>query len=306
MPQLNSFNDRINEMDLAKKDAVDVDLDPVYDFIKRRIKGGVINTPTEIKAPPNIPDKELYPERWELYDRNVDPIKPNNEIGGKFASVDYAKFRLKEKEKELLRDYLNLANKQPAPGQYNILYDLLEEGIAIPNFDRYLERSKMLTKSQLMQMDVEGDVLILEPDRNKPKLADIKMDKITGREEKLKDDLTSEAILNPDIGLTKPSAPMLVNMDKATSRDPPGNHLVVDLSSSQLLYPNYTLQEKGPKVLVNYDKDQGRKVFEKETENLAGEEYIPEINYQQVLTRVKGVPVFGKKKEGKLVRGDNK
>jgi len=58
-----------------KKEVLDPELDPNYDFEKPRVLGHVAYHEDTNIQPPNAPDKELFPERWEFYDPNVNAIK---------------------------------------------------------------------------------------------------------------------------------------------------------------------------------------------------------------------------------------
>lgn len=80
---------------------------------------------------------------------------------------------------EMLVEHIKRKEKRPAVGTYdpvspkvNIEVDFSKaQGREIPNYDL------------IDDQDIEGDVLILDPDKNKKRLPDIKFDKQTGRTE---------------------------------------------------------------------------------------------------------------------------
>ena len=190
MAPLTEHNDRLLVMDLAKKDAVDALITPVYTLVEKRAPEAVIKGPVDRIEPPQIPDKLLYPEHWEFYDPNLKAIKPNTELGGKFAAEDYLTFKLKDHERDMLRQYLQLQHRVPEPGYYDPVFALLEQGVPIPSFDRYLERSRMMTKSELMHREIDGDVLVLNPDQVPSKGGNlVDYGKMPGRPEPVVDQL---------------------------------------------------------------------------------------------------------------------
>lgn len=184
MAPLNENNDREKAMDLANKDAADPLLNIVYSQVERRPATVVIKGPVDRKDPPNMPDALLNPERWEFYDVNTAAVRPNTAVGGIFAKEDFLTFKLKEQEREMLREYLQMQHRVPDPGYYDPVFNLLESGVAIPDFGRYLERSRIMTKEEIMQRDIDGDVLVLDPQQPQGKggvLVDYK--KMPGRPE---------------------------------------------------------------------------------------------------------------------------
>lgn len=197
MAPLTDHNDRQLAMDLAKKDIYDAWIDPNYALVEKRAPEALIKGPVDRKEPPNLPEKLLYPERWEFYDPNMKAVKPNTELGGKFAAEDHLTFKLKDHEREMLRQYLQMQHRVPEPGYYDPIFKLLEQGVPIPSFDRYLERSRMMTKSELMHREIEGDVLVLDPNQvpSKGGLL-VNFDKMQGRPEPVVDLLAEVLDLN--------------------------------------------------------------------------------------------------------------
>ena len=84
---------------------------------------------------------------------------------------DPEKFVLYEQEKQALKEYLQLEKRLPDIGYYDPMYDLIESGvIGIPKFERYLERSVLPPKDELMQQEIEGDNLVFSRELKKPKV----------------------------------------------------------------------------------------------------------------------------------------
>ena len=77
-----------------------------------------------------------------------------------------------------------MQHRMPDPGFYDPIFNLIDQGVAVPDFGRYLERSRIMTKEELMQRDMEGDVLILDPDRLRPNTGTlIDYNKMIGRKD---------------------------------------------------------------------------------------------------------------------------
>ena len=213
MAPLNNHNDRAQAMDLAKKDVADPVLNIMYSQVEKRPATTVIKGPVDRIEPPNMPDHLLNPERWEFYDPNPNAVRPNTQVGGIFAAENFLSFKLKEQEREMLREYLQMQHRVPDPGYYDPVFKLLESGVAIPDFGRYLERSRLMTKSEIMNKDIEGDVLILDPDHPQGKggnLVDFK--KMQGRPVPKVDDLATVLVTDPEYGQIDRKIAGYVNM----------------------------------------------------------------------------------------------
>lgn len=213
MAPLTEHNDRLLAMDLAKKDAVDAFIDPNYTLVEKRAPAAHFLAPADRIEPPNMPDKLLYPENWEFYDANVNVVKPNTTIGGKFAAEDFLSFKLKDHERDMLRQYLQMQHRIPEPGYYDPIFKLLEQGVPIPKFDRYLERSRMMTKSELMNRDIDGDVLVLDPNQVPSKGGNlVNYEKMKGRPEPMIDLLAEVLDLEPRYNQVEKKPLVLVDM----------------------------------------------------------------------------------------------
>jgi hypothetical protein len=213
MAPLTDYNDRLQAMDLANKSAVDAVINPTYSLVEKRAPAAVIKDKVPVKEPPNLPDKVLYPEHWKFYETNQQAIKLNTEVGGLFSREDFLTFKLKDKEREMLRQYLQLQHRVPEPGYYDPIFKLLEEGIPIPRFDRYLERSRLMTKEELMQRDVDGDVLVLDPNQAASKGGNlVNYQRMPGRPEARVDELAEVLDLQLNYGQIDKKPAVLVDM----------------------------------------------------------------------------------------------
>lgn len=192
---LTEYNDREHIANLANKNATDFDLNPIFDFIKKKAPSFKISKKLDLEGPKNLPEKFLYPERWQHYDISTKLTKNNTELGPKFTDKNFKKYKLYKEEKDFLSAYLNLQHKIPDPGFYEPLFDLIEAGVQAPDFGRYLERSRMLTKEEIMNKETDGDMLILQPEKLRPKVQDLRMERITGRKDKKINELEERLVL---------------------------------------------------------------------------------------------------------------
>jgi len=203
-------------MDLANKDVFDADLDPNYDVTKPRAPGFVYHKPVELEGPAHLPESVLHPEQWKFYDINIDAIKP--EVGDvEFAGgLNRDEFIEKEDDHNQFLAYRARQIKKPAVGQYNVKYNAIEPEEKAPDFNRYQERAAEPEDKE--DMEVPGDVLILNPEKLKPHVPNIKFDSMIGREEEKMQAEGEELILNPSYSLVKPKTVNLVDMNKQAER----------------------------------------------------------------------------------------
>ena len=252
-PDLNEHNMRENQVDQANKEAFDGDLEPDYNVIKPRIPGYTIHKPVELEGPAYPSEAELNPGEWKFYDANINAIKP--EVGEiQFAGgLNRDQFAEREEEFKRFLEYQARQNRRPEIGQYDVQYGAVEPEPKAPDFNKYTEREGLVKEYE--DQDVPGDVLILNPEKPKPHVADVKFDRMGGREEeKTGEDMTEELILNPTHELTKPKTVTYVDMSKQSER-----------------------------------KD----VFGG-TKKESDEELILDINYKQLDPKVKGIPDLSK------------
>jgi len=93
-------------------------------------------------------------------------------------------------------------------------------------------------------MEIAGDILILNPDKPKPHLPNIKFETMQGREEEKISDTTEELIINPSYGLVRPKTVTLVDMSKQLDRTE--EKKATDYEEELILNVNYN--QLDPKV----------------------------------------------------------
>jgi hypothetical protein len=62
----------MDHLEVVQYDPV-IPLDPSLKLVKPRAPGFIYHEPTDIK-PENIPDKLLFPEKWNFYDVDLDIV----------------------------------------------------------------------------------------------------------------------------------------------------------------------------------------------------------------------------------------
>lgn len=317
MAKLNRFNDRLVQMDLADEENYEFLYDPDFTLVKPSTNIlGKINSQTQQKLPPNIPEAQLNPEKWEFYDKDTKITRPNTEVGGRFVgrTLDNpGKFLLYQQEKDALKEYLQLEKRIPDIGYYDPMYDLIESGvIGIPNFSRYLERSVLPSKEELMQQEIEGDNLVFSRELKKPRVKVlVDMDKYTGRHDQEDDakfigyeDLEVSLLLAEEMRkLVDKRVKVLVDMKKETGRKDPVEEVEgidENLDQKNVYDLNRKWTEKKVNVLVNIDKHAGRKDLENleklknknEDLDFEGNDAIVDINLGQVKPKVKTLVAY--------------
>ena len=313
----NSRLARIEEM--APNNDTEFKYDPKTTLTKPRVKTTKIAEEVKIE-PPNIPDRDIYPEEWRFYNRDVTAVKPSTQTLGKFVSEPFGDFKLKAQEKEMLSEYLAMQNRMPDPGFYDPLFTLLEEGVPVPSFGRYLERSDILTKSELMNMEIDGDNLVLNPSQVKPRGGNlVQMDKMTGRdggdvEEAGIDLLDSEVFLDKITKWVDKRVTGYVDLGRQAGRgeavpggggDDLGEGLVLDVDYGQVdpKVNNVSVFGRQERRLERPDRDEGL------VGGIGEEEIVPNVNYDFGRKRVgtlvvmKGPVKKGRDKYGNSVRG---
>lgn len=106
----------------------------------------------------------------------------------------------------------------PEHGDYLQPY-LKEEPKDIVAFEKMIGREP--ERDQDEEQDVEGDVLILNPEKIGKRLADIDFGKQLGRPEPKVDELHEELILEPNIDTIKPKVPAAPEFSKQLGRTEP-------------------------------------------------------------------------------------
>ena len=137
---LNERNKRENQMDLAKKDIFDGDLDPNYDYDKPNKLVPVYHEPVQLDGPAHIPDSKIHPEQWKFYDVNLDVVKPDLPEVLMGNGLVREEFLNKQQDAQELINYLRRKKKHPVIGQYDVKYDGVDPELKVPDFERYFER----------------------------------------------------------------------------------------------------------------------------------------------------------------------
>jgi hypothetical protein len=76
-----------------------------------------------------------------------------------------------------------MGKRNPDPGYYDPVFKLIESDIiGVPNFERYLQRSEVLTKEELMNMEIDGDNLVFSRELKPQKIKNaVLIGKMAGR-----------------------------------------------------------------------------------------------------------------------------
>ena len=127
-------------------------------------------------------------------------------------------------------------------------------------------------KDEIDDDDLEGDVLILDPEKLQKRLPNLKFENYLGRPEptKIDDEYDEQLILEPDINVIKKRAPTAPNFDKQIGREEPKN-----LDDEELFVRDFDddpipKNPMDPKV-VGYNFGLGPQRFNLEEEKLAND-----------------------------------
>jgi len=179
---------RENYFTIEEEDAAlegDMPLNINYDYDKPQKLVFRYYSPTKVK-PTHTPDKENHPEKWKYYDYDLNAVREEVAKQIDFAQgLSKGEFRDHEIFLELLTEHIKRHDKRPAVGHYDperpetkIEYDF---GKLIPR-EPYVDPVSLtliyLYQDFMDDEDKEGDVLVLEPDKPKPRLGDYKFDKM--------------------------------------------------------------------------------------------------------------------------------
>ena len=132
--------------------------------------GTIMYPDKELKAkfdhthlPPHLSDKELYPERWQFYDVNLNAVREEVAkdiyIAGKYNKDEFEEH---ERFMDLLGEHIRRQEKQPAVGDYN---PHVKETKMDIDFSKAPERFPLVDPDELVDENKEGDVLLLEPEK---------------------------------------------------------------------------------------------------------------------------------------------
>jgi len=118
---------------------------------------------------------------------------------------------------QLLEEHLKRKDRRPEHGDYENPFGP-EKEVKVPIFDTQSGRQDF--DDDRLELEQEGDILILDPAKLGKRLPQIDFKKMIGREELQKiDEEKEELILEPDINVIKTRKPMYVDMAKAHGRE---------------------------------------------------------------------------------------
>jgi hypothetical protein len=130
-----------------------------------------------LQKPMHIPDNILNPGAWVFYDVDLDAVREQLAVGNVFMAgggENQEEFAERMKFKYLLEEHIKRTNKKvPEAGDYEPY--VKEEPKNIIDFNKMQARD--YPSKDLMEDDMEGDVLILNPEKFGKHLPDIKFEK---------------------------------------------------------------------------------------------------------------------------------
>ena len=206
-----------------EKDNFDLDLRPAID--PEQIKPNKLtfkyHMPT-VHKPMHSPDNILNPGAWVFYDVDLDAVREQLAVGNVFMAggrENQEEFAERMKFKYLLEEHIKrLNNKVPEHGDYEPY--VKEDPKNILDFDKMLARDD--PSKDLLQEDLEGDVLILNPNKIGKHLQDIRFEKQLGRTEPQEvDEFQDELIIEPNINVIRPKKPSAPDFSKQLGREDP-------------------------------------------------------------------------------------
>ena len=224
------------------------------DLVRPGIPGFLYHEPVEV-LPPHLPDKYFHFEHWRFYDVDADN-KFDRVPEASFAPAEFLDF----KDYEIDREALARINKKlrgeinlPSVGTYEP--EPVKERPPAYDFGKAVSRDPTYN-GDVQDEEREGDILILEPHKNRDKVKMlVNMEKNSGRPEPVDDsEYENRLLLEPNIDYIKKKPMMLVNMAKNTGRPEEINEETEQLD----LNPNYFIAKKNQVMLVNMEKQQGR------------------------------------------------
>ena len=156
----------VSDGSTQKKADERIPLFPKYDAVLPNHMTFKYYEPSKDVGPQHTPEKIKNPGRWRFYEVDLNSVREQLArdiyIGGaeklnKDAYQDHEEFL------DLLHLYVDhFNNKKPAPGQYNV--ELPEKHVPGVDFDKMKSRDAEFDED-LDEKDVEGDVLILDPNQ---------------------------------------------------------------------------------------------------------------------------------------------
>lgn len=252
-----------------------LDINPNFDIDKPNKLVFAYHEPSKDLAPAHTPEKIRNPEKWKFYDFDLDAVR--EEIAKDiFLAGNLSKGEFKEREEfiDLLLEHKNRQVKIPPVGAYDPTSPKtqLEHDFSKAQ-GRFAEAVEDIIG---LDVDKEGDVLVLSPKKPEKHFPDIKFDKQLGRrdnEHGLDLDVNEELIIEPNLDAIRRKKPFLVtDFSKQIGRD--DNK---DINADEYYINVGTEEEKlenpGRKSLIGYDFGKP-KLRDPEKAELAGIEIL--------------------------------
>ena len=152
---------------------------PRYTAIDANVAAPLYKKPVDVE-PMHLPDKILYPEHWEFYDGDLNRVRAelakNVLIGGGMSFDEYKKYT---RQMQVFKEYLIRQRRMPEVGEYDPSYKLQDQNIIVPNMEKMQERG--LEPIVKEEGEVDGDNLILNPDKPRPNIPGFDMAKQVAR-----------------------------------------------------------------------------------------------------------------------------
>lgn len=131
--------------------------------------------PAEV-GPKHVPDSVENPGRWVYYDVDLDAVRAELARNVYFGAKDEDSEAFKEREEfqQMLEAHIKRKNnRRPEHADYEP-YKEKDEAKGLVELDRMLGRFEELPPDEVE--DLEGDVLVLDPDKLQKRLPNIKFD----------------------------------------------------------------------------------------------------------------------------------
>eukprot|EP00347_Sterkiella_histriomuscorum_P001067 403373456 len=214
---------KIKEQYVIKEEEEEDDrpnLYPNYDIDKPNKGVFKYHEPSKDLGPQHTPEKIQNPGKWRFYDYDLDVVREQLAKDIAFArNMSVEEFKEKEEFHDMIVERLKRQEKRPAVGQYDP--ERPETKIEV-DFSKAQGRDPYVDPDYLLERDIEGDVLILDPQKPLPHLPDINFDKQLGREEEKFDsediNMHQELILEPNIDAIRKKKQFYVDFDKQIGR----------------------------------------------------------------------------------------
>lgn len=165
--------------------------------------------------------------RWVFYDVDLDAVREELAkdvfIAGRMEPEE---FRERQEFKRMLEEHIKRTqDRKPEAGDYDQprgMADNLLPGVL--DFEKMMPRPFLDDRPEGLDDDLEGDVLILDPEKLGKRLPDIKFDKMRGREELKPISEEEELILEPLFDLVRKKTVNVIGFDKQLGR-PENRHI---------------------------------------------------------------------------------